>query len=356
MHPMTLRSAVTLLLSLLAVFAWAEDRPVTGKKVTGYEPIDQAVLEFMDQITCQGATVAISRDGKLLYSQGYGWCDQRRKKATEPDTMMRIASITKPITAAAIKNAIRADELTYDTKAFDLIGVKPLDGKLADSRIKNITVRHLLEHRGGWDRDKATDPMFNVGKIENALSLSKTVRPVNVIEYMLTQPLQFTPGEKSVYSNFGYCVLGRVLEKVKKKPYFECIDQSIFEPLGIKDIIMGHGPSSQRDPREAYYPVRDGAFSLDIMDSHGGLIATAPALCQFLDAYWINGEPRRPGRRADWFFFGSLPGSTSLVRQRVDGYNIAVLLNGRRDTSFNEDNNDFKKAIDKALDKVSKGK
>jgi hypothetical protein len=92
------------------------------------------------------------------------------------------------------------------------------------------------------------------------------------------------------------------------------------------------------------------------MDSHGGLIASAPALCQFLQAYWISGEPRLQGQRGDWTFFGSLPGTTALVRQREDGLNVAVLLNGRRDDHFGEDNDTLKQAIDRAMDKVGKGR
>jgi CubicO group peptidase (beta-lactamase class C family) len=159
-----------------------------------------------------------------------------------------------------------------------------------------------------------------------------------------------------VYSNFGYCVLGRVLEKAAKRPYPDCVQQAVCKPLGIKDIKLGHGDLRRRDPREVWYPVPEDVFSLDVMDSHGGLIASAPALCQFLQAYWISGEPRLQGQRGDWTFFGSLPGTTALVRQREDGLNVAVLLNGRRDDHFGEDNDTLKQAIDRAMDKVGKGR
>src|SRR5262249_40988595 len=242
-------------------------------------------------------------------SRGYGWSDEARKKPVPPDALMRIASATKPITAAAVKNAVRARHLSLNAKAFDLIALKAPSGKEADPRIRRITVGQLLEHKGGWDREASFDPMFRTKQIEKELGLSHPASPMNVVEYMLTQPLQFTPGEKSVYSNFGYCVLGRVLEKVMKKPYADCIQQSVCKPLRIKDIKLGRGSAEKRDLREVWYPVAEDAFSLDVMDVHGGLIASAPALCQFLQAYWISGDPRLPGQRADWTFFGSLPGT-----------------------------------------------
>ncbi len=336
--------------------AIADDRPVTGKKSPGYEPIDKAVLDFMDRVGCQAGTVAISFNGKLIYSRGFGWSDEGKKEPVKPDALMRIASVTKPITAATVKCIFRARQIPLETRAFDLIGVKPPGGKIADPRINAITVGQLLEHKGGWDRNATFDPMFRTKIIEKELALTGPVTSVYVIEYMLTKPLQFDPGEKEAYSNFGYCVLGRVLEKVARKPYFECVQQTILKPLGIKDIKLGHGDSKKRDPREVWYPVDDSEFSLDIMDAHGGLIASAPALCQFLNAYWINGEPRLPGQRAHWTFFGNLTGTTSMAHQREDGVNVAVLFNNRRGNQQNEDNEFLERGIDRAIDQIIKGK
>jgi CubicO group peptidase (beta-lactamase class C family) len=332
----------------------AQERPITGKKVPGLEALDKAILDFMDTINCQAATVAFSRDGRLLYSRGYGWLDKDKKKPVPPDALMRIASVSKPITAVAIKNAIRSRQLSLEAKAFKLIAVKAPGGQPADPRINSITIGQLLEHKGGWDSKQALDPMFRTKQIEQALNLKGPTSPVDVVAYMLTQPLQFNPGEKTAYSNFGYCVLGRVLEKVMKKPYIQCVQQSVCKPLGITDIKLGSSDSAKRDRREVWYPVADDAFSLEVMDAHGGLIASAPALCRFLQAYWINGEPRLPGQHGDWTFFGSLPGTTAMVRQREDGINVAVLLNGRRGNHFNEDDESLKKVVDRAIDKALK--
>lgn len=342
----------TLLALLLAINpVFAQTQPLTGKKVAGYEPIDQAMQEFMARIGAQAGTVAISKDGKLLFSHGYGYSDKAKSKQTRPDALFRIASVSKPITAAAIKNAIRDGELSFDTKAFEYLGIKPPSGKeIADPRILTITVRQLLNHRGGWDREKSFDPVFEFRRVEQEFRLARAAGPRDVIQFMLTQPLQFAPGERSAYSNFGYIVLGRVLEKAMKKSFGECLEESIFKPLKITDIKLGHSSSSKRDPREVWYPVGDYALSMEVMDANGGMIASAPALCQLLDAYWIGGDPRKPGQRANWTFFGSMPGTTSMARQRNDGYNIVVLLDNRRNNS--EDNNVLQKSMDKAMEAV----
>jgi N-acyl-D-amino-acid deacylase len=328
----------------------ADDRPVTGKAVPALQSLDRAVLEFMDQLGCSAATVAISRGNQLLYSRGFGWSDEARKTPVSPTALMRIASVTKPFTMAMVRHAIREQKLTLNTRAFDLLAIEPPGGKLADPRLHQITVGQLLEHKGGWDRGQSFDPMFRTREIKDELKIAGPVRPVDVIRYMLARPLQFTPGERTAYSNFGYCVLGRVLEKVMHEPYADCLQLSICQPLRIRDLKVGATAAARRDPREVWYPVADNAFSLEVMDSHGGIIGSAPAVCQFLAAYWLNGEPRQAGGRAEYAFFGSLPGTTAMAHQRPDGYNAVVLLNGRRDRQIEADNETLKKIVDEALD------
>lgn len=349
------RPCVVLL--LLAPVAHAKDPPVSGKEVADFRDLDKAVLEFMQTIDASAATVAVSRDGKLLHSRGYGHVDQAKKKPTPPDTLMRIASVSKPITAAMVKAAVRDKKLDADAKAFDLIGARPPGKqKVADERVKDVTVTHLLTHKGGWDTAKARDLMFKPAEAAAELKLTRPLKPADVITYALTQPLQFDPGSKEAYSNFGYCVLGRVLEAVHKKPYADCLNDLIATPLGVKDLKVGVAATKKRDPREVWYPVADDAYPLDVMDSHGGLVASAPALCAFLDGYWVSGEPREKGQTGNGTFFGSLPGTTAMVRQRQDGYNVAVLLNNRRTKTFKDDNDTLKKVVDAALDGLAEKK
>ncbi len=338
---------------LLALPLAAAQRPATGARVPGCDALDKSINDFMDLVRAQAGTVAVSKSNRVLYSRGFGWSDQYKTQPVSPDALMRIASVTKPITAATVRNAVRAKRLTLNTKAFPYIAIKP-PHRIADGRITNITVTHLLDHKGGWDRDRSFDPMFRAREVEAELGLLGPASAINVIEYMMARPLQFAPGERYAYSNFGYCVLGRVLEKAMNKTWFECVQESICQPLRITDIKLGHSASSQRDLREVWYPVADNAFSLEIMDAHGGLIASCPALCRFLDAYWMNGDPRLPDQWGDWTFFGSLPGTTALVRQRRDGYNVAVLVNVRRDRTMNQDNETLLRSVDLAIESIKK--
>src|SRR5437868_2489777 len=130
----------------------ADAPPVTGTAVPALAAFDEAMQQYMSEIKCSSGTIAIMKDGKIVFERGYGWSDKDRKVPTQPDTMMRIASVTKPITSAAVKHLIAEKKFAYDTKAFEYIGIAP-GGAVSDQRIYSITVKNLLEHRGGWNRD-----------------------------------------------------------------------------------------------------------------------------------------------------------------------------------------------------------
>jgi CubicO group peptidase (beta-lactamase class C family) len=340
--------AISLLTFLVKEPVFAQAPPLTGTAVPQYAPLDRAVLEFMDRIGCQAAAVAVSRQGKLLFSRGYGWSDAHKRKPTAPDVLMRIAGITQPITAAAVKKLIRDGKLSFDTKAFPFLKLKPPRGSTPDPRLDQITVGELLENKGGWDAQSGFEPFAHVQEIQKSLRLTRRPRPADIVRYMLGEQLQFDPGQRTAASNFGYCVLGRLIEKASKKSYGNYIVDDIIRPLGVDEVRLARSFPGQR---EVWYPVKDAV--VEITDSYGGLVASAPALCKFLDAYWANGNPRRAGQEHQWAFVGNFEGTTAFIRQRLDGCNIAVLFNGRRQSSEDEDNRELERLINEAMDKVA---
>jgi CubicO group peptidase (beta-lactamase class C family) len=330
----------------------AQTPPLTGTAAPEYAAFDQVVLAFMERIDCAAATAAVSRRGKLMYSRGYGWSDAHKKKPTAPDALLRIAGLTQPITAAAVKKLILQGKLTLDTRAFELVNLKPPRGSTSDSRLNQITVGQLLANRGGWDAKVAFDPFTRLQKIEKRLRLGHRPRPVDVIRYMLGEPLQFDPGTREVFSNFGYCVLGRVIEKASGKAYGAYVVDNLLKPLKIVDMKLARNLLRERDPREVWYPVKD--VPVEAMDSCAGLVASAPAVCEFLERYWLNGDLRQAAEDRQWKFFGNIASTTVIVRQRADGYNIAVLCNGRRsESSEDADDELLDRLVNEAIDKVT---
>lgn len=299
------------------------------------ELFDEVMRKYMAERDIKAGTLAVSRDGKLLLERGYG---------IEGDAPLRIASLTKAITAAAIHRLVREGKLNLDAKAFPLLGLRPPPGQKPDPRWNDITIRHLLEHKGGWDREKTFDPMFRPLEIAAALKGTAPAGQVDIIRYMMGQPLQFDPGSKECYSNFGYCVLGRVIEKVSGQTYVDYVRKSILDPLDARTVELGRSLPKYRNRREPVYrhpgkgrnvldpqgkeevSAPDGTFYLEAMDAHGGLIANSRDILRFLDAYWLSGEPRQGNGRAH-VAFGRLPGTFTMAMQRPNGVNVAVLFN-----------------------------
>jgi CubicO group peptidase (beta-lactamase class C family) len=305
-----------------------------------------AVRAHEEDLGAWGAAVACSRRGER-FAAATGWCDADRTRPVQNDTLFRIASVTKPITVAIVRTLVREKKLALADRAFTLLDLEPVPDK-GDPRLKDITVEHLLRHEGGWDRTASYDPMFHQAKIKQELGLCGPVGIHDIVRYMLGQPLQFVPGEKKAYSNFGYCLLGRIIERVTETLFPEALKSIIAAPLGIEaDLQLGR--QRDRSPRETEYGGDQQSFDLDVMDAHGGLIATPSALCRLLEAYWISGEPRGADASQDWTCFGSLPGTSAMTRQRPDGWNVAVLLNGRRDENYQTDLDSLKKRVDEAL-------
>ena len=123
--------------------------------------------EFMAANDIGASALGVMRDGSIVYNKSFGWKNRNRTKPLPADVMMRVASLTKPITAAAIRDLVARGGLSLDDKAFDVGqpggGVLDLEPwpKIGDSRMADITIGHLIRHRGGWDANRAGgDPTF----------------------------------------------------------------------------------------------------------------------------------------------------------------------------------------------------
>lgn len=150
--------------------------------------------------------------------------DAEAQQPVQPDSLFRWCSISKTITAAAVMRLVEETQLDLDRPVFGILDqFAPYNGKWGDSRLASITVRQLLQHTGGWDR--ATSQLFDPVTAEGSLKVSQatgTAFPPSidtVIRYMLAERLDFTPGSRFAYSNFGYELVGRIVEKISGQSY-----------------------------------------------------------------------------------------------------------------------------------------
>jgi CubicO group peptidase (beta-lactamase class C family) len=168
--------------------------------------MDEIANQFMTKYKVPGLSVAIARHGQFVYRKGFGLADVASGEKVTPDHLFRIASVSKPITSVAIFTLVEKGRLKLSDRVFGSGAVLGTDFASSYSeRVQKITLEHLLTQTcGGWPND-ASDPMFlNPGMNSHAL-----------IRWTLqNQPLQNEPGTHYAYSNFGYCILGRLIEKV----------------------------------------------------------------------------------------------------------------------------------------------
>jgi len=318
--------------------------PTAGERAA-MDGVAQAVL---DKFSVPGLSIAIAAGGMLAYTQGFGFADRERGEKAAPPHLFRIASVSKPITSTAIFTLIERGKLKLTDRVFGPGAVLGTDYGAPPYKagIDQITVDHLLTHTsGGWPND-ITDPMFSLaGKNHREL----------ITWVLANQKADHPPGEKYAYSNFGFCVLGRVIEKVTGERYQGFVQSQILAHCGISDMRIAGNAREQRAPGEVtYYGGSNygfgGAYSIDVtrMDSHGGWIASAASLVRFLIALpsllrpetlrqMLTPSPVQPTYARGWrvngkgthWHTGSLAGTTTLMVRTLGGLCWAVLANGR---------------------------
>ena len=246
-----------------------------------------------------------------MLARGYGYADFEHKQLMKPDAMFRIGSNSKVLTSMAILHLRDLGLIDLDMKFLDILTQYQVASG-GDARLRNITIRDLLRHSGGWDRDKSGDPLGWQGPISKSLGISMPVLCPDVIRYMMGQPLDFAPGAKQVYSNLGYCILGRVIEEITGEPYELYVRKNVLAPMDVHALSIGYSHSiTERGPYEVRYYDYDGAplvdsvfpgeskvpapyggFEMLTLDSCGGWIGSAIDLSRVMTA--IDGSRTKP--------------------------------------------------------------
>jgi len=244
--------------------------PVSGPDVGGAQPFDAGVSALLKKWNIPGAAMAVAKNGKLIMARGYGYADFEDKQLMQPDLMFRIGSNSKVLTSMAILHLKDQGMIDTDTKFLNILTQYQVTAG-GDQRLREISIRDLLRHSGGWDRDKTGDPMGWHGKISKAQHISMPVLCPDVIRYMMGQPLDFAPGTKQVYSNFGYCILGRVIEKISGEPYEIYVRDHVLATMDVHAMSIGYSHDlSQRGPFEVKYYDYDGAPIVNSVFPDGG--------------------------------------------------------------------------------------
>jgi len=317
---------------------------VTGAPLSALAPVDQAVQIFMQSNGVRAAQVAIAKNGAMKASRGYSWAEPAYR-VTQPTDRFLLASCSKMFCEAAIQSLYDSGKLQPSTKVYPLLG---FSGP-ADPRSDTITVQQLLDHQGGYNDGRnpnlpATplDPTYSMRQIGQALGHVVTNK-LDIAHYMYGQPLQFAPGTGTAYSNYGYLLLGAVVEKVTGMSYHAYLAQALLQPAGISEVEVFSTRAAGRTAHQAiaederfgqdpldlastslipYVYGGDGEIN-EIGDPNDGTAASAEALAQFAHTHAAYGNgPRAPSGRS-----GGTPGASTWVESRGDGVDWAYTVN-----------------------------
>jgi CubicO group peptidase (beta-lactamase class C family) len=380
---------------------WFEDTAppefeVTGVAVPSLSNFDTTMEAFMRSRKVPRASLAITKDERLVFQRAYTLAPPGTE-LTSVDDRFRVASVSKPITAVAalqlvdralIGTAAQTFDERLDTKLVDIPG---FDGAgWVDDRFQDVTVRHLLQNLGGFPR-RQFDPMFN-GKdvlIADELGIDLPITVDDVVAYMKTRPIyddkdrdedhpecgadEWQPGTEYDYSNFGYVLLGEVIEAASGQPYEQYVRENVFCTLDAGGARIGHTLPKDRLPNETDY--RDAMNRYHLLDAFGrdephkwvyghwnvqnlgaaaGWVATPTELVRFASDFtelagstllsfeavlfmWTVTVPSAcedDPYGAGWsgsgntvWHQGGMPGTWSSLVRRTDGVTISVVLN-----------------------------
>ncbi|TYB41680.1 serine hydrolase domain-containing protein, partial [Microbispora tritici] len=236
---------------------------VTGRGATSLKPFDDTLKRFMQARTIPHASLAVVRKGKLVLARGYNWTADT-SFAAGPTSLFRVASLSKPITAAAVLKLAQDGKLSLSAKVAPLLRLSTA----ADPRLAAVTVTHLLQHLGGWDSEVSGDPMFRDRVIAAALGVPLPITQAQIIAHTSGLKLDHAPGTTYAYSNYGYVLLQKIIERVSGVSYASYVQSKVLTPLKIKRMALGRTAKSLRKSGEApYFSQYTGKSVIDTSNS-----------------------------------------------------------------------------------------
>src|SRR5579859_892413 len=346
---------------------------VTGPSVPQLADYDDLLKQYMQTNGVRAASLAIAKDGRLIFAHAYTWAELDYP-LTEPTSLFRIASCNKPLTSIIVHRLFEQNVLHLETNMQQVLQLRTPQGNLPiDPRFSKVLVWHLLSHMGGWDLSQSFDPLEHDLAVVQAFSLSLPASKYQIASYMAGKPLQFEPGSRSVYSPFGYSLLGQIVEKVTGKAYNQVVQELLLQPLGLKrpqparsllqDRALGelfyHGQTpyvrpSVITPDRRLVPYAYGGISMETRDATGARLMAAADYAKVLAAFDLGEqnpllrpemvqimwtEPLGAGMLRGWFteklsdghiiigHEGSFPGATATAFRREDGLSFVLFVN-----------------------------
>jgi CubicO group peptidase (beta-lactamase class C family) len=226
-----------------------------------------------------GATIAIVKDGKVLFEKGYGYADVKEKrKVSAEDTLFRPGSVSKLFTWTSVMQLVEQGKLDLDRDVNEYI-----DYKIPDAFGKPITLRNLLTHTPGFE-EQAKDLISFKTESPDLGRYLKTHIPSRI----------FPPGTVPAYSNYGAALAGYIVERVSGQPFGQYVDEHIFKPLEMNHstFVQPLTPELAPNMSNGYQLASDKELKFETVTPFpaGSLSSTADDMARFMLAHLQDGQ------------------------------------------------------------------
>ena len=327
--------------------------------------MDSIMQRYLKRWEIHGAQLAISRHDSLLYARGFGYADKDRKIPMEPSYIMRMASVSKLVTATGIMKLRDMGKIRLSDKVFGPKGILNdtfYVNSIRDKRYFDITVEQLLRHKAGFT-NYAGDAIFSTRYIMQQNHLTTPPDHRTLLRIVLRRHLGYTPGTAQRYCNIGYTLLSLIIEKRTGMSYENFMQRYVLYPAGCYDFHIAGNYLKDRRPNETVYYMHSSSVPVPEFNNSGRMVvrcygendittalgagawvASAAELCRLVAS--IDGDRTVPDvispqavklmtqempdhqfslgwnytpRNRPWIRTGSLVGTSALVLRYPDG-------------------------------------
>jgi CubicO group peptidase (beta-lactamase class C family) len=219
-------ATLTLLIAAIATLYYFKDRTAPtdlGAVSNVPEYLLEArsnILRTMKKTGVPAISVAVAKDGEVIWAEGFGWADKKQKIRATPDTIYRTASLSKAITATGLMVLVERGLVDLESPANDYLGQSKLVAHAGNA--EDATVSRLVFHTSGL-------PMY-----WNFFPEADTARRPNIDESIGKYGILVTPpGAQYRYSNLGYGIIDHIISQASGRPYRDFMREEVFEPLGM---------------------------------------------------------------------------------------------------------------------------
>ena len=236
--------------------------------------MDSIMQRYLKRWEIHGAQLAISRHDSLLYARGFGYADKDRKIPMEPSYIMRMASVSKLVTATGIMKLRDMGKIRLSDKVFGPKGILNdtfYVNSIRDKRYFDITIEQLLRHKAGFT-NYAGDAIFSTRYIMQQNHLTTPPDHRTLLRIVLRRHLGYTPGTAQRYCNIGYTLLSLIIEKRTGMSYENFMQRYVLYPAGCYDFHIAGNYLKDRRPNETVYYMHSSSVPVPEFNNSGRMV------------------------------------------------------------------------------------